>query len=141
MKFVGVFILVCLAVCCVNSATVTTWGNTNLREMGRHREFALPNTNQFYHGNQFQIRNFTYPRVRNFRSINTELSLTFLSFLSQNMNYYQPRQRIAGIKHIDHSSRPVKVDFKNSTVIGSYNVTIQLTSQRGHGINSTFIFY
>lgn len=80
MKFVGVFIFVCLTVCCVNSATVTTWGNTNHREMGRHREFALPNSIQFYPGNQFQIRNFTYPRVRNVRSINTELSLT-LSFI------------------------------------------------------------
>lgn len=47
---------------------------------------------------------------------------------------------IAGIRHIDFKSHPIEVQFKEGG-IGYHTTTIQLTSQKGHGINSTFIFY
>lgn len=47
---------------------------------------------------------------------------------------------IAGIKHSDFKSHPVSVLFISGG-IGYRNVTIQITSQKGHGINSRFTFY
>lgn len=47
---------------------------------------------------------------------------------------------VGGIKHIDYKQHPVKAIFSNGG-IGKNNVTVYLESQKGHGINSTFIFY
>lgn len=47
---------------------------------------------------------------------------------------------IIGIKHTDLKSHPVKVEFVNGG-IGQKAVTLKVTSQRGHGINSRFTFY
>ena len=47
---------------------------------------------------------------------------------------------IAGIKHIDYKQHPVKVDILSGGV-GFHTVTIEVTSQKGHGINSQFVFY
>lgn len=47
---------------------------------------------------------------------------------------------ILGIKHIDFKSHPVNVTFVKGGV-GFNNVTVNIESQRGHGINSTFYFY
>lgn len=47
---------------------------------------------------------------------------------------------IVGIKHTDNKSHPVKIDILNGG-IGDKIVTIRITSQRGHGINSQFTFY
>lgn len=47
---------------------------------------------------------------------------------------------IVGIRHMDYKSHPVKVDIINGG-IGQRAISLHLKSQRGHGINSTFIFY
>lgn len=61
--------------------------------------------------------------------------MTFL-FFSQNGGTSQ----IIGIKHTDYKSHPVKVTLQ-AFVIGDPKVTIQIESQRNHGINSEFTFY
>lgn len=40
---------------------------------------------------------------------------------------------------VDHKSHPVKVNLLGK--LPAKNITIQIISQRGHGINSTFTFY
>ncbi|XP_031636684.1 uncharacterized protein LOC116349416 [Contarinia nasturtii] len=47
---------------------------------------------------------------------------------------------IAGIRHLDKKSHPVQIRFLKGG-IGYNNVSIEITSQRGHGINSEFTFY
>ncbi|XP_055306310.1 uncharacterized protein LOC129570645 [Sitodiplosis mosellana] len=52
----------------------------------------------------------------------------------------QGTNTIFGIQHFDFQSHPVSVRFLKGG-IGQRNVTLQIDSQRGHGINSIFIFY
>lgn len=47
---------------------------------------------------------------------------------------------ILGIKHFDYKSHPVNVEFGYGGIGYNY-AEIKVTSQRGHGINSLFIFY
>ncbi|KAG4066514.1 hypothetical protein HA402_007150 [Bradysia odoriphaga] len=50
------------------------------------------------------------------------------------------RQAIIGIKHIDWSQHPVQTEITDGGIGRNY-VTIEITSQAGHGIESSFIFY
>lgn len=53
---------------------------------------------------------------------------------------YKSYQPIRGIKHLDYKSHPSNVKFLKGA-IGSFNVSLEVTSQSGHGIQSSFIFY
>lgn len=55
--------------------------------------------------------------------------------------FQQPSpMRIVGIKHMDHKSHPIRVKIVGGG-IGQNAVKLKLKSQRGHGIQSTLIFY
>lgn len=56
-------------------------------------------------------------------------------FLQQEIPYI-----LAGIQHIDHEERPSNLHVLKGGVGQSF-VDIKLESQRGKGINSTFLFY
>lgn len=47
---------------------------------------------------------------------------------------------IKGIRHVDYKSHPIKTEIISGGV-NHREVKIYLQSQKGHGINSTFVFY
>lgn len=80
--------------------------------------------------------------MKSVSSIFNDIFFSLTKFSTQNKNQFQVplAVSIAGIKHIDYKSHPVSVKILNGG-IGYHTATIEITSQRGHGINSTFIFY
>lgn len=167
MKFVVFVFLSCLAVCFA-SVKVTNWGNVNARTMGtenvlvsssfmqvKTHTFTYPKVSWFF---WFYKISFLYwnhfsevkrENIENFVSFCYILLLTIFVTLSKkpfikmlNFLFFQGQSAYAiyGIKHMDYKSHPVSVRFLKGD-IGSRNITIQIESQRNHGINSTFIFY
>lgn len=142
MKLIVAVLL--LSLVCIHysdSVKVTTWGNVNLKFLGI----------KFVHEDSSWLRKkqltFTFPVVC--------IIMFFFFFLFSNqckmcVNYlkiifyfqypYPTNQIIYGIKHIDFKQHPINVTFLDGN-IGSRTVTIHCESQRGHGINSTFVFY
>lgn len=66
---------------------------------------------------------------------------SFESFLINILIFEQgsPTFTIDGIQHLDYKSHPVSVTLKGN--IGDRSITLEIESQRSHGINSTFIFF
>lgn len=145
MKLAVFFVLACLSVCCVNSVTVNTWGRITNRTLGTKNVTVASSI--------FTVKNYTltFPEVScveqkcviykwlveiNWLKINCLFCFGLSFFVFQYVNYNQ----IHGITHIDYKSHPTSVRFLKGG-IGQLNVTLQILSQRGHGINSTFIFY
>lgn len=140
MKFSLLLIILCL--CAYASChQETLWGNTdwNVRELGTE---TIVVTSSWFEVKQ---HNFTFPRVSigsiyfnwvQFRGNNCNQKLNYSMNHLQNGGTVQ----ISGIKHVDYKSHPVNVRFINGG-LGFLSVSIEITSQRGHGINSTFTFY
>ncbi|XP_031637180.1 uncharacterized protein LOC116349744 [Contarinia nasturtii] len=111
MKFAVCLIFAFLAVYSVSTSTVTT------NVWGTVTNRTLGSKSIVVTSSMLQVKEttFTYPQGQS--------------------NY-----TIHGIKQMDYKSYPSTTTFLKGG-IGQRNVTIKLTSQRGHGLNSTFIFY
>ncbi|XP_055306309.1 uncharacterized protein LOC129570644 [Sitodiplosis mosellana] len=112
MKFAVFVILACLSVALVNTANPP-----KITTWGQVTSRTLGTKNVVATSSILQIKTFkfTFPEG-------------------------QGTNTIFGIQHFDFKSHPVSVRFLKGG-IGQRNVTLQIDSQRGHGINSTFIFY
>lgn len=146
MKFAVVAILSCLCIFSTGLQTDTIWGNVNhnVRQIGTET-IKVPSTIW-----KVKTHTFSFPRVRRSHSFQVDsieiniltISLTFPKFQCE-MNIFSQiplTVPIAGIRHIDYKSNPIQVEFIKGGV-GYFETTLLLTSQKGHGINSTFIFY
>lgn len=139
MKFIIFAVVLCLTAYQIFAAkpkvTVSTWGRITNRVLDTKRvtESSIPlmvktNTLKFP-----EVRRNDYKKlISTFR----HWQKLFFLLIWQKTSVYQ----IIGIQHLDYKSHPVSLKFLKGGV-GHYNVTLQIVSQRGHGINSTIIFY
>lgn len=151
MKFAVFIVVACLSVCCINAAnpTITTWIQVNsTTEITKN--IVVPSS--FLRVKSYT---FSYPDVsttffqlfemklifcvQDFLHISDDFCNTLtISFLYSVQAY--SRNKIKGIEHKDFTSNPATVRFLIGGV-GHNNVTLEIESQRGYGINSTFTFY
>lgn len=154
MKFTTFIITVlsCLCICLAKDdhLAVKIWGRVNGREL------ATENIIVDSYIMKKQIKTITFPRVSYIKiedwiiklenllkfdskkylfSIKAHIFI-FLNSIQDGPGYYP----ITGIKHIDHKEHNVEVSFVKGD-IGHRSIELRIKSQRGHGINSTFIFY
>lgn len=134
MRIALFVVLSCVCICFVHCVTITNWGNVHTRSIGAERVVEKSSWLRV------KTHTFSYPKV-DFDSFSFEiysiknLSRSFFPFLQHNSS-----APIIGITHMDFKQHPVSVKFVKG-FIGDRNITIQIDSQRGHGINSTFIFF
>lgn len=134
-SFAIIFVLSCLAL--VSAVEEKKWGLTYGRILGKETVSAPAIASEY------QIRAFAYPTV------SVHLLLIFRKnekyiidcFFSLNLKQVPlKKDPIIGIKHINHSDRPVSVEFVHGG-LNRKDVAVLIKSQKGHGINSEFIFY
>lgn len=136
MKSSVFLLLACFCVCSVISVNEQSWGNVNARQIGYERVIEKSTILLV------QTRKVNFPPVRFIIKLFFDCnSKTLLNHCFIRIFLQHPLVNpILGIKHIDYKSHPIKISIVSGGVNFKY-VTLLLESQRGHGINSTLIFY
>lgn len=149
-KFVLIAGLLCLSICLGSKENedkkLTTWGKVTSCVLATRRVLVV--------GTWSKVTNHTlnYPEVSQ-NTISQNISLKFHSHFNQifcekiinSIVFYfgqgrQSQYQIVGIEHFDHEFRPVNATIVKGG-IGHRSVSIEIQTQAGCGINSTFVFY
>lgn len=140
-KFVLIAVLLCLSICLGREENedkkLTTWGKVTSCVLATRRVRLG--------GTRSQVTNhtFNYPEVS--QNILLILNWIFCEKIKNLIVFYfgqgrQSQYQIVGIEHFDHEFRPVNATIVKGG-IGHRSVSIEIQTQEGCGINSTFVFY
>lgn len=90
-------------------------------------------------GNQPKVSSWGKINGRVIGTENVVVTSSIWQVKTYHLNFSTPFQ-IWGIQHLDYKSHPVKIIFEKGS-FGDRTMSLKIESQRGHGINSTFIFF
>lgn len=142
MKIAAFFILLCACICVVHNIPVNGNNERATHVLGHERATRLLGIAIIVKKSSFRtIKNvtFTFAPVNYWQKSNKIHKFLYLLFSPYNVQP-QSYQRIYGIKIYDLKSHPSNATIVNGG-IGLSNVTFRILSQKGHGINSMFLFY
>lgn len=142
MKFAAILVLLCICICNVHPLS-TTWGDVSGKVLDKEsvRINSTPD--------EVKTATVTYPVSVcvlkqqipfQFEWDKTNETNVHMSSLFQNENSSKQDVTIKGIKVYDYKSNPTTATIVSGGV-GSNSVTINIESQKGHGIKSVLVFY